>query len=194
MKQTAVVEVGESLIHAIAPFVPDDGSKGTYLTLLIGGMDPAPAMKAVGRKARTLSLWRTTDPDFERLEKIVKHFPPDLAAQARVLRASKMDLGLVEVTNSLIARAIRHEHIPDASWAFLSKMASMRIPLMLDHASGTSSWDKLTQVLQPVFTQRELKVENTNGSKLTATEKSVDMSKMGIDIIRGVLGGNHESD
>jgi len=192
--QGVLVDPDQTIVDMLKPFSPYDGGKGTFLTLLFGGLDQSDAIKAVHRKQRTLSLWRTTDRDFERIEGLTRHVPPTIVSQARVLRAGRLDISLIESANVLLERVIRGEPIPEASWGYLSRMASLRIPLMLEvgGAKQNDSWERLTRILTPIITQKEARVEKRldGGTTLTLKESTVDMSKIGLDVLRDVLGGD----
>jgi len=143
-----------TIIDAIAPYKPNDNSKGTYLTLRIAGIDEYGAMRIIKRKPRTVRMWREVDPQFRSLDSSIPQLAAIYCNQAKVLRATLLDINIMEAAIDLLHKILVGEPIQEGAWHYITKIASMRVPVMFGEERGASSWDKLLNVVRQM-TQRE---------------------------------------
>ena len=152
MSETALTTT--TIIDAIAPYKPNDNSKGTYLTLRIAGIDEYGAMRIIKRKPRTVRMWREVDPQFRSLDSSIPQLAAIYCNQAKVLRATLLDINIMEAAIDLLHKILVGEPIQEGAWHYITKIASMRVPVMFGEERGASSWDKLLNVVRQM-TQRE---------------------------------------
>jgi len=170
LKPVAEVSVSTTLIEALVPFCVDDGHKGTYFVLRIAGLSRASALKTVNRKVRAWKDWYANDPDFKRLEIEIPQLANTYANQAKILRAAMLDAILVETGIKILNDVLAAHTIPDAAWAFISKLAALRMPVMFDtDKKGDDVWAKMANSLKTIVAQREIKVDAVSQT-ITARE------------------------
>jgi hypothetical protein len=178
MTGTTLLLETPTVLEALRPFEPDDNQKGTFLVLRISGADQKTALKLVNRKYRSWQNWRSTDEDFLRLDDLVPQLQVRFGGEARVLRTAMLDISIIEagiiVFNKIIVGG--GKGVSSDMWAYATKLAGLRVPLMMAKEESGNPWEKLANSIQNTMTQRELTIRevNENGiEKVTTTKETM---------------------
>lgn len=169
---TAVVQVAGNVIEAIRPFQPDDGHKGTFLVLRIAGLERSSALKLVKRGLRCWKAWRDLDPDFNRIEEQLPVLCEKFGGEARVLRTAMLDISIIETGNSIFQRVFSGQVVNDSMWAYVTKLAGIRLPMIAVASESGNTWEKLANSIKRTLgTDRDLSAKQR---QLTVSEMTPD--------------------
>ena len=177
MTEATVLLEAPTIIDALRPFEVDDNQKGTYLVLRVSGADSRTALKLVNRKYRSWQHWRSTDEDFLRLDDEVPKLQVRFGGEARVLRTAMLDISIIEagiiVFNKIIVGG--GKGVSSDMWAYATKLAGLRVPMMLAKEESGSPWEKLANSIKNTMTQRELTIKEVteNGLERSITAKEI---------------------
>ena len=162
MAEVLTINQAPTILDIIKPFEPDDGHKGTYLVLRVSGADRRTALKLVNRKYRSWQNWRSTDEDFYRVDELVPDLQVRYGGEARVLRTAMLDVSIIEAGIMVFGQIIGGKQVNSDKWAFATKLAGLRVPLMLAKESAESPWEKLANSIRNTVIQKELTVREVN--------------------------------
>lgn len=167
VNQDSQVQVGHmvepaSILEAILPFEPDDGQKGTFLVLRVAGMVRAMALKLVNRKYRSWQHWRSTDEDFYRLDEAIPQLANKFAGEARVIRTALLDISIIETGVYVFGRILKKEAVSSDMWAYATKLAGLRMPMMGAKEDSSSPWERLANSIHNTMATRELSVKEVD--------------------------------
>lgn len=193
VQETAVTEPTTNVLEAIEPFVADDGHKGTFLVMRIAGLEQTTALRIINRKYRSIQNWRATDEDFRRVDDEVPILTQRFGGEARVVRTALLDVSIVEAGIGIFKRILNKQPITDGMWAYATKMAGLRVPLMRAKDESASPWERIANAIKNTMAQRELMViQEPNGTQsITAREIVIEPSpeqrQMAADIVQRTL-------
>lgn len=168
--EQALTVLPANILEAIKPFQPDDGHKGTFLVLRIAGMEQATALRIVNRKYRSWQNWKMEDEEFRRVDSQIPYLADKFGGEARVIRTALLDISIIEVGIGITQKIIHKEPVSDGMWAYVTKLAGIRVPMMGAREESGSPWERLANSIRN--TQREITVkQEINGTRqITATE------------------------
>jgi len=188
-----------SILEAILPFSPDDSHKGTYLVLRIAGADARAALRMVNRKYRTWQDWRSTDEDFYRLDESIPMLRDKFGGEARVLRTAMLDIHIIEAGIMVFRKIMEKEKVSSDMWAYATKLAGLRVPLMKAAEESGNPWERLANSIHNAVSQRELSVReiDENGVEKIVTAKETQLihgptseqTQLASTIVEQVLSG-----
>jgi hypothetical protein len=175
MIETPMPMVTQTVIDAIKPFEADDNHKGTFLIMRVAGADNKTALRLVNRKYRSWQNWRSTDEDFLRLDDLIPQMQLRFGGEARVLRTALLDISIIEAGIIVFNKIITQKSVSSDMWAYATKLAGLRVPMMMAKEESGSPWEKLAQSIQNTMTQRELTIKevNENGIERSITAKEI---------------------
>jgi hypothetical protein len=175
MTETLMPVMSPTLIDMIKPFEADDNHKGTFLIMRIAGADNKTALKLVNRKYRSWQNWRSTDEDFLRLDDLIPQLQLRFGGEARVLRTALLDISIIEAGIIVFNKIITQKTVSSDMWAYATKLAGLRVPMMMAKEESGSPWEKLAQSIQSTMTQRELTIKEVgeNGIERSITAKEI---------------------
>ena len=192
--KTVEAEPATTVLDAIKPFVADDNHKGTFLILRIAGLEQATALRLVRRKYRSVIHWRATDEDFKRVDEQVPALTQRFGGEARVLRTALLDISIVEAGIGVFKRILTKQLLTDGMWAYATKMAGLRMPMMGAQQEVGSPWERLANSIKTTMAQRELVViDQPNGTRSVSAkevviEPSPEQRQMANDIVKRMIG------
>jgi len=190
---------GITVLGAIRPFQADDGHKGTFLVLRIGGMEQGMALRIVNRKFRSWQHWRATDEDFRELDDRVPELAARFGGEARVIRTALLDISIIEAGIGIFQKILKKEPVSDPMWTYVTKLAGLRVPVMGAREESGSPWERLANSIRNTMnqTQRELTVREMgmDGSERSITAREVEVKmepspeqrQVAQDIVKEVL-------
>lgn len=190
---SAVAEPITNVLEAIEPFMADDGHKGTFLVMRIAGLEQTTALRIIRRKYRSIQNWRATDEDFKRVDDGVPVLSQRFGGEARVVRTALLDVSIVEAGISIFKRILNKQPIKDGEWAYATKMAGLRVPLMRAKDESVSPWERIANAIKNTVSQRELTViqEPSGVQSITAREviiePSAEQKQVVSDIVRRTI-------
>lgn len=191
---TEALLVQQTLIDAIKPFEADDNHKGTFLIMRVAGADNRTALRLVNRKYRSWQNWRSTDEDFLRLDDEVPRLQLRFGGEARILRTALLDISIIEAGIIVFNKIITQKSVTSDMWAYATKLAGLRVPMMMAKEESGSPWEKLAQSIQNTMVQRELTVKevNENGIERSITAKEISapnpaQQKLADSIVEDIL-------
>ena len=191
---TEALLVQQTLIDAIKPFEADDNHKGTFLIMRVAGADNRTALRLVNRKYRSWQNWRSTDEDFLRLDDEIPRLQLRFGGEARVLRTALLDISIIEAGIIVFNKIITQKSVTSDMWAYATKLAGLRVPMMMAKEESGSPWEKLAQSIQNTMVQRELTVKevNENGIERSITAKEISapnpaQQKLADSIVEDIL-------
>ena len=166
------------MLEAIEPFKADDGHKGTFLVMRIAGLEQTTALKIIRRKYRSIQNWRATDEDFRRIDDAVSDLTNRFGGEARVVRTALLDISIVEAGIGIFRRVLTGQHLTDGQWAYATKMAGLRVPMMGAKEQSGSPWERLANAMKTTISQAELTLtESGDGTRsITAKETTIEPS------------------
>lgn len=197
MESSPAVITPATVLEAIVPFEPDDNHKGTFLVLRIAGADSRTALKLIKRKYRSWQNWRATDEDFFRLDEQVPALQTRFGGEARVMRTAMLDISIVEAAIIIFSKIIANEKVNSDMWTYATKLAGLRVPLMLAKEEAGNPWEKLANSIQNTLLQRELSVKEINEhgteklvtAKETVIQQSPEQRRLASEIVNQTLLG-----
>ena len=166
---TALTQPAVNVLEAIKPFEPDDSHKGTFLILRIAGMEQGMALRLVNRKYRSWQNWRATDADFYRLNEAIPILVQKFSGEARIVRTALLDISVIETGIHIFKRILRKETVSSDMWAYATKLAGIRMPLMGAKEESVNPWERLANSIRNTMA-RELTVREVD---VFGAEKSV---------------------
>ena len=190
---TEVAEPITNVLEAIEPFMPDDGHKGTFLVMRIAGLEQATALRIIRRKYRSIQNWRATDEDFKRVDDNISALGPRFGGEARVIRTALLDVSIVEAGIGIFKRILNKQPIRDGEWAYATKMAGLRVPMMGAREESVSPWERIANAIKNTMAQRELVVAQAPDGTQSITAKemiiepSAEQKQMASDIVRRTM-------
>ena len=193
MTTVAVAEPITNVLEAIEPFMPDDGRKGTFLVMRIAGLEQSTALRIIRRKYRSIQNWRATDENFRRVDDSISTLTPRFGGEARVIRTALLDVSIVEAGIGIFKRILNKQPIKDGEWAYATKMAGLRVPMMGAREESTSPWERIANAIKNTMAQRELVVaqapDGTQSitAKETVIEPSAEQKQMASDIVQRTI-------
>ena len=167
------VDAPSNVLDAIEPFQADDGHKGTFLVMRIAGLEQATALRIIRRKYRSIQNWRATDKDFKRVDDSISTLTPRFGGEARVIRTALLDVSIVEAGIGIFKRILNKQPIKDGEWAYATKMAGLRVPLMGALKESTSPWERIANAIKNTMSQRELTVAQAPDGTQSITAREV---------------------
>jgi len=177
MTENALLIAAPTVLDALKPFEADDNHKGTFLLLRVSGADNRTALKLVNRKYRSWQAWRSTDEDFLRLDDAIPAMQVRFGGEARVIRTAMLDISIIEagiiVFNKIIVGG--GKGVSSDMWAYATKLAGLRVPMMMAKEESGNPWEKLANSIQNTMVQRELVIKevNENGLERSITAKEI---------------------
>lgn len=193
VQESTVAEPITNVLEAIEPFMPDDGHKGTFLVMRIAGLEQTTALRIIRRKYRSIQNWRATDEDFKRVDDSISTLTLRFGGEARVVRTALLDVSIVEAGIAIFKRILNKQPIKDGEWAYATKMAGLRVPLMRAKEESASPWQRIANAIRNTMAQRELTVsEDISGTRsITAKEiviePSPEQKQMAADIVQRTI-------
>lgn len=190
---TAVGEAVSNVLEAIEPFVADDGHKGTFLVMRIAGLEQTTALRIIKRKYRSIQNWRSVDEDFRRVDDMIPILTKRFGGEARVMRTALLDISIIEAGVSVFKRILSSQPVSDSMWAYATKLAGLRVPMMGAKDESGSPWENLANAIKSTIVQKELTVrEDVNGSrsvtaKEVVIEPSAEQRQMASDIVQRMI-------
>jgi len=195
MTESSVVLDAPTLVEMIRPFEADDNHKGTFLVLRVSGADNKTALKLINRKYRSWQHWRSTDEDFLRLDDSVPQLQERFGGQARILRTAMLDISIIEAGIIVFNKIISQKPVSSDMWAYATKLAGLRLPMMLAKEESGSPWEKLANSIKNTMIQRELTIKEVNEhgieKSITAREisqPSTEQRQLADSIVGNILG------
>jgi hypothetical protein len=184
-----------NVLDAIQPFSADDGHKGTFILLRIAGMEQGTALKVVNRKFRSWQNWRATYPDFKRLDEQIPALNAKFGGEARVVRTAMLDTAIIEAGLGIFTKILTGRPISDGMWAYATKLAAMRVPVMGAAKEAGNAWERLANSIKSTMSQRELIVTDTGEERSIVAREVViqpspEQRKLAADIISQALSGS----
>lgn len=198
-ESTKVAVQVSNVLEAIKPFIADDGHKGTFLVMRIAGLEQTTALRIIKRKYRSIQNWRSVDPDFKRVDDAIPVLMQRFGGEARVMRTALLDISIIEAGVSVFRRILSSQPVSDSMWAYATKLAGLRVPMMGAKVEGGSPWENLANAIKTTIVQKELVVrEEPDGSrsvmaKETVIEPSAEQRQIASDIVQRMIeqaGGN----
>ena len=192
-ESSALATAPTNVLEALGPFKADDGHKGTFLVMRIAGLEQATALRIIRRKYRSIQNWRATDEDFKRVDDNISALGPRFGGEARVIRTALLDVSIVEAGIGIFKRILNKQPIKDGEWAYATKMAGLRVPMMGAKEESTSPWEGIANAIKNTMAQRELVVaqapDGTQSitAKETIIEPSPEQKQMANDIVRRTI-------
>lgn len=177
MTTTEVAEPITNVLVAIEPFAADDGHKGTFLVMRIAGLEQTTALRIIRRKYRSIQNWRATDENFKRVDDNISALAPRFGGEARVIRTALLDVSIIEAGIGIFKRILSKQPIKDGEWAYATKIAGLRVPLMGAQQESGSPWQRIANAIKNTVAQRELVVtqEASGAQSITARETVIDI-------------------
>lgn len=195
MEQTTAVAKQEvsNVIEAISPFQADDSHKGTFLVMRIAGLEQTTALRIIKRKYRSIQNWRSVDEDFRRVDDAIPVLMQRFGGEARVMRTALLDISIIEAGVSVFKRILSSQPVSDSMWAYATKLAGLRVPMMGAKDESGSPWESLANAIQHTMVQKELTVrQEPDGSRsVTAKElviePSAEQRRIANDIVQRMI-------
>lgn len=192
---TELVTTVASITEAIKPFQPDDCHKGTFIILRVAGLEQRTALRLVNRKARSWQHWRATDEYFRELDDQIPALAQRFGGEARVIRTALMDISIIEAGIGVFRKILNQQPVTDGMWAYATKLAGLRVPMMGAKEESESPWERLANSIKNTLAQRELTVKEVGSDgkerSVTAREISVQPSaeqkQMASEIVGQIL-------
>ncbi len=171
-------QVTEGILEILQPFRPDDGHKGTFLIMRIAGMEQHTALKLIKRKYRSWQNWCTIDPDFKRLDEQIPALSQRFGGEARVIRTAILDISIIEAGIGVFQKILQNVPVTDGMWAYATKLASLRVPMMGAREDSGSPWEHLANSIRNTIKESSVKeltiMQEPDGTKsITAKETTV---------------------
>lgn len=188
-------QAAPTILEAIQPFEPDDKLKGTFLVLRIAGADRKTALKLVERKYRSWQHWRSTDEDFYRIDEQVPVLAVQFGGEARIIRTALLDSSIIEAAILIFGRFFTKQPVSSDMWAYVTKLAGIRLPMMGAKEEVGSPWERLANSIKTTLAQRELTLKEVNmdgveqsiTAKETIIQPSPEQRKLASSIVGQVL-------
>jgi hypothetical protein len=197
---TEVAQVPTSVLEAMKPFDPNDGTKGTFLVMRIAGLEQGTALKLVNRKYRTYLEWKSSDPYFKALDEQLPDLTAKFGGEARVIRTALLDIEIIESGIMIFRKILKKEPMSDGMWSYAVKMAGIRLPMMLSKSEAGSPWERLANSIKSTLEQRDITVrEELDGSRSIMASETIirpteEQTQLASDIVRGILQGGAEAE
>lgn len=192
---TIVAEPVTNVFVAIEPFAADDGHKGTFLVMRIAGLEQSTALRIIRRKYRSIQNWRATDEDFKRVDDNISALAPKFGGEARVIRTALLDVSIIEAGIGIFKRILSKQPVKEGEWAYATKIAGLRVPLMGAQKESASPWESIANAIKNTVAQRELVItqEASGAQSITAketvinVEPSAEQKQMATDIVQRTI-------
>jgi hypothetical protein len=192
MTGTTLTITATTVLEAILPFEPDDNHKGTFLVMRVAGADKRTALRLVNRKYRSWQEWRSSDEEFLRLDDSIPALQTRFGGEARVLRTAMLDISIIEAGIIVFHKIIKDEKVNSDMWAYATKLAGLRVPMMRAMDESESPWEKLAASIRNTMTQKELSVktidEHGTEQLVTAKETVIHQDPAQLQLANSIVG------